>query len=71
MQFYEVNSERNCREFWVSWRFFSGVKMVLRRYDKNKRNPDSIVLPNYCCSVVWHRGYHQNKNYVRMIKFEV
>ena len=44
MQFYEVNSERNCREFWVSWRFFSGVKMVLRRYDKNKRNPDSKTL---------------------------
>ena len=44
MQFYEVNSERNCREFWVSWRFFSGVKMVLRRYDKNKRNPDTKTL---------------------------
>ena len=44
MQFYEVNSERNCREFWVSWRFFSGVKMVLRRYDRNKRNPDSKTL---------------------------
>ena len=26
MQIYEVNSERNCREFWVSWRFFSGIK---------------------------------------------
>ena len=44
MQFYEVNSERNCREFWVSWRFFSGVKMVLRRYNRNKRNPDSKTL---------------------------
>ena len=44
MQFYEVNSERNCREFWVSWRFFSGVKTVLRHYDKNKRNPDSKTL---------------------------
>ena len=44
MQFYEVNSERNCREFWVSWRFFSGVKTVLRRYDKNKRNLDSKTL---------------------------
>ena len=44
MQFYEVNSERNCREFWVSWRFFSGVKTVLRHYDKNKRKPDSKTL---------------------------
>ena len=27
MQIYEVNSERNCREFWVSWRFFFRYKV--------------------------------------------
>ena len=37
MQIYEVNSERNCREFWVSWRFFFRYKVQKSSFQSRRK----------------------------------
>ena len=59
MQIYEVNSERNCREFWVSWRFFFRYKVqkssfhIKRKFAAKSSEISPLLLFIACKNYHW------------------